>query len=119
LILAMRSSPCYQLSLSDDERVKLLLEDYDFFVKDPALFCNRLSALSALRGQQVVAQWQTQVMAGNVESVVRDLLTLHYDPAYFTSMKRNFLQISNATLLQAASRSDLAMDAVAEQLLAN
>jgi len=31
LILAMRASPCYQLELPEDERVQLLLEDYDFF----------------------------------------------------------------------------------------
>ncbi|MDO9293190.1 MAG: tRNA 2-selenouridine(34) synthase MnmH, partial [Hydrogenophaga sp.] len=36
LIDAMRASPCIDLQLSDGERVALLLEDYDFFVKDSA-----------------------------------------------------------------------------------
>jgi hypothetical protein len=34
LIERMRASACLQLELPDEERVALLLEDYDFFVKD-------------------------------------------------------------------------------------
>ena len=35
LIERMRASPCLRLELPDDERVALLLEDYDFFVQGP------------------------------------------------------------------------------------
>ena len=49
LMTAMRASPCLRVELSDDERVKLLLEDYEFFVHDPQLFCRRLGALTELR----------------------------------------------------------------------
>jgi tRNA 2-selenouridine synthase len=117
LILAMRASPCYQLELSDEERVKLLLEDYDFFVKDPEMFSKRLDALVAIRGKQVVADWQTQIAAGQIEDVVRDLLKLHYDPTYFASMKRNFLQIEQAQLVRADSRSNESLSAVAKFIL--
>ena len=51
LIERMRASPCLRLELPDDERVALLLEDYDFFVKDQALFCERLDALTAAARQ--------------------------------------------------------------------
>ncbi len=54
LILAMRASPCIDLRLADDERVALLLEDYDWFVKDPGFFCERLATLTQLRGHAVV-----------------------------------------------------------------
>ncbi|MBE0587008.1 MAG: tRNA 2-selenouridine(34) synthase MnmH, partial [Hydrogenophaga sp.] len=54
LIDAMRASPCIDLQLSDEERVALLLEDYDFFVQDSAHFCQRLEALTELRGKAVV-----------------------------------------------------------------
>jgi len=117
LILAMRASPCYQLILPDQERVALLLEDYDFFVKDPAFFCDRLEALTNLRGKQLVEQWQSQVMSGQSANVVRELLTLHYDPTYFASMKRNFLQIDQAKLLQAESFSHDCFSNIARQLL--
>jgi tRNA 2-selenouridine synthase len=117
LILAMRASPCYQLELADEERVQLLLEDYDFFVKDPALFSNRLDALVAIRGKQVVEDWQAQIASDHIEDVVRDLLKLHYDPTYFASMKRNFLQIEKAQKLVASNRSQLSLSAIANELI--
>ena len=117
LILAMRASPCYQLELADEERVQLLLEDYDFFVKDPALFSKRLDALVAIRGKQVVEDWQAQIASDHIEDVVRDLLKLHYDPTYFASMKRNFLQIENAQKLVASNRSQLSLSAIANELI--
>ena len=86
LILAIRSGQCYQLELSDNERVKLLLEDYDFFVKDPALFSRRLDALVSIRGKQVVEAWQSQIQNDQIDLVVQDLLTLHYDPTYFACL---------------------------------
>ncbi|MBU4322207.1 MAG: tRNA 2-selenouridine(34) synthase MnmH, partial [Gammaproteobacteria bacterium] len=64
LIDAMRASPCIDLQLSDGERVALLLEDYDFFVQDSAHFCQRLEALTELRGKAVVEGWIAQVQAG-------------------------------------------------------
>ena len=117
LILSMRESPCYQLELSDEERVKLLLEDYDFFVKDPALFSKRLDALVAIRGKQVVEDWQALIAAGSMEDVVRDLLKLHYDPTYFASMKRNFLQIDKAQVVLAKSRSHEFLSSVAKLVM--
>ena len=41
LMQAMRASPCLRVDLPDHERVALLLEDYPFFVSDPAFFCQR------------------------------------------------------------------------------
>ena len=50
-----------------EERVALLMEDYDFFVKDCAYFCQRLDVLAEFRGKMVVQNWKEQVMSGNVE----------------------------------------------------
>ncbi len=116
LIVAMRSGQCYQLELSDDERVKLLLEDYEFFVKDPVLFAKRLDALVAIRGKQQVETWQSNIDQGQIDIVVRELLKLHYDPTYFASMKRNFSQIENAKRLTAQSRSIECLTVIANEL---
>ncbi len=77
LIEAMRASPCLRVELSDDERVQLLLEDYAFFRHDTELFCQRLEALTQLRGREQVQAWQQQVRAGEIEPVVRELLLKH------------------------------------------
>jgi tRNA 2-selenouridine synthase len=116
LIVAVRSGQCYQLELSDDERVKLLLEDYEFFVKTPTLFASKLNALVAIRGKQQVENWQSHIEQGQIDIVVRELLTLHYDPTYFASMKRNFARIDNAKILTAQSRSMACLTAIAQEL---
>ena len=118
LILAMRASPCLRLVLPDEERVRLLMEDYEFFASDPELFCERLQALAELRGRSVVAQWQAQVRSGDVEPVVRELLVAHYDPGYSTSTQRNFRHFAQAPDITPGDRSPDAMAQLARQLVA-
>ena len=117
LIERMRDSKCLRLELADDERVALLLEDYDFFVKDQKLFCERLDALIQLRGKAVVEGWQAQVAAGEIEAVVRELLLKHYDPGYASSIARNFVQYANAKTIAPADRSAAAMAELAREIL--
>jgi tRNA 2-selenouridine synthase len=116
LMLAMRDSPCFELQLSLEERVALLMEDYNFFVDDQDLFCRRLDALVAIRGKAVVDAWKEQVHSGHIEHVVRDLLVLHYDPTYASSMLRNFTQTGQATACVAADRHPVSLRQVAKVL---
>ena len=117
LIEAMRASPCLRLELDDSERVALLLEDYAFFVADPELFCERLAALTTLRGREVVQGWQAQVRAGDIEPVVRELLLQHYDPGYAASIERNFSQYPGAMRIVPANRSAAAMGTLARDIV--
>lgn len=117
LIGRMRQSPCLRLALADDERVALLLEDYDFFVKDRALFRERLEALTELRGKAVVQGWQEQVECGQTEAVVRDLLLKHYDPGYAASIVRNFERYADAPTIAPADRSGESMLRLAREVL--
>ena len=119
LLQAMRRSPCLQMVMSEDERVALLLEDYDFFVRDTALFCTRLAALTQARGKETVTDWQTRVESGDIASVVRELLVKHYDPGYEQSMQRNFELYPQTGQIQAHSRSEGAMQALAASVLAS
>jgi tRNA 2-selenouridine synthase len=95
----MRESECVRIDRSLDERVNLLLEDYDFFVKSPALFCQRLDILRDLRGAAIVEAWKKQVQQGNFKAVVRELLQKHYDPGYLSSTRRNFKQFEAAKVI--------------------
>ncbi len=119
LIDAMRASPCIDLRLGDEERVALLLEDYDFFVKDPAAFCERLEALTELRGKQVVSGWTGKVRAGHTSEVVLELLTGHYDPMYAQSIARNFTRFAQARPLVLRDRSPDALAQAARTLMAD
>ena len=116
LIERMRASPCVRIDLALDERVKLLMEEYDFFVKDVPAFCERLDALRALRGNEVVNAWQGAARAGRIESVVRDLLVTHYDPVYLESMQRNFAGFEAAVVLAPVDGSHATWEQVARSL---
>ena len=117
LIEAMRRSPCLNLVLPDAQRVALLMEDYDFFVKDTEHFCKRLQALVEIRGRAVVDAWTTSVRAGDIATVVQALLTEHYDPVYVQSMRRNFQQFESATPLDATNHSRDAMAVLAQTIV--
>jgi tRNA 2-selenouridine synthase len=114
----MRSSPCLNLQLPMEERVALLMEDYDFFVKDTAYFCERLEALVSARGHDVVKRWQTLALSNNCETVVRELLIEHYDPVYFASMKRNFKHYPESVVIAPKNHNYDAIQSLAKQIIA-
>ncbi|CAM3561980.1 tRNA 2-selenouridine(34) synthase MnmH [Polaromonas hydrogenivorans] len=118
LITAMRASPCLRMDLPEGERVALLLEDYDFFVKDIEFFCERLIALTEARGKATVQDWQARARSGDVASVVLELLIKHYDPGYLQSMQRNFTQYESARALAPRDHGVPAMTELAKSLLA-
>ena len=118
LIAAMRASPCLRIDLPEAERVALLLEDYDFFVRDIEFFCERLGALTEARGKAAVQDWQARARGGDVASVVSELLTRHYDPGYLQSMQRNFTQHEAARALVPRNHGEQAMTELARSMLA-
>lgn len=117
LIERMHSADCVRIELPVEERVALLLEDYDFFVKDVDAFCERLNALRALRGNETINAWQSAAKAGAVARVVRELLEKHYDPTYLQSMQRNFSGFGDAPVIEAVSGSRQALESIASRLL--
>jgi tRNA 2-selenouridine synthase len=117
LIEAMRQSQCLNLVLPDAGRVALLMEDYAFFVQNTVQFCNRLRALTEIRGKAVVDGWTTSVLAGNIAPVVQELLSQHYDPVYLQSMRRNFAQFATATLIEPRDHTVQAMTELAQQII--
>ncbi|MBK6867769.1 MAG: tRNA 2-selenouridine(34) synthase MnmH [Burkholderiales bacterium] len=118
LIEAMRASPCLRVDLPEDERVALLLEDYPFFVSDPAFFSQRLDTLVALRGHALINDWKAKVAAGQTETVVRELLATHYDPGYATSTRRNFTRFDQAEPVPLADRSAPTLARASARILA-
>jgi len=117
LIGCMRASPCVHLELPTEARVALLMADYDFFVNDVPEFCARLDALRALRGNEIINQWQEAAKSARIESVVRELLISHYDPVYVQSMQRNFVGFADALQLAPENGDADTLAGVAKDLL--
>jgi tRNA 2-selenouridine synthase len=118
LLERVRAAAVVHLELPLDARVALLLEDYAHFVDDIESFCGRLAALRELRGAAVVERWQTAARAGDVATVVRELLTEHYDPVYLRSMQRNFPGFTAAQSLALPDGSPAVLAAAARELVA-
>jgi tRNA 2-selenouridine synthase len=117
LIDAMRASPCHVIEMPLPCRVSLLMEDYPHLVHDPELFQKKLQALIPLRGQEVVRNWCESIQAGRIAEVVESLLIHHYDPTYFSSMKKNFTQLPNARLHALNGQGDEDFELLSQRVL--
>jgi tRNA 2-selenouridine synthase len=109
---------CLQLALPDDARLDLLLDDYAHFLGEPEAFCRRLDALAALRGRDVVAEWQALARAGRWRELFGRLLRDHYDPLYDRSLHAHWGALAQAPTLRLADAGPAALEAAARELLA-
>lgn len=119
LITHMRASPCVTLELALEDRVQLLLDEYRHFATDTTAFNARLDALRMLCGHARVDTWQSNVRAGAVAPVVRELLLDHYDPIYTQSMQRNFTGFRAPRVRAFWDGSDVSLRATAQAMLAS
>lgn len=117
LIDAMRASPCHVIELDLPSRVSLLMQEYPHLVSDPTLFQLKLQALIPLRGKEVIQNWCTLIEQGRTTQVVESLLIEHYDPTYFSSMKKNFKLLAAATLHQLHGHEIHHFERLAQDLL--
>jgi tRNA 2-selenouridine synthase len=120
LIRQMREhGRCLNVEMPDSGRLALLLQDYDFFVHDPELFCRQLDCLLELRGRDTVRAWQAAARAGRVAEVFLELMHLHYDPGYLKSMRANFVGFESARVVELADGGAGTLKRVAACLLAD
>ena len=117
LMETMRAADCISLTLSRANRVRLLMEDYEHFVDSPQALNEQLEHLTALHGREKIARWQAMSVAGEMESLVAELLIHHYDPAYLRSIDRNFVKFDQAALLELDDISAEAFDTAALNLI--
>lgn len=86
----MRRSPCYEIEVPIQERVKLLIDEYPHLIAHPDALKRLLSYLIPNHGKQKIAAWCDLIDAQQWESFVTILLQEHYDPAYRRSLPTHF-----------------------------
>ncbi|MEO8407706.1 MAG: tRNA 2-selenouridine(34) synthase MnmH, partial [Oxalobacteraceae bacterium] len=116
LIEKMRASPCIALQLSQQNRIKLLIEDYAHFIAAPDALNAQLDCLVGLHGKEKIAHWHQHALSGDMESLVAELLIEHYDPAYKRSIQRNFNQYDHAQILELTGIDTESLQSAARQL---
>jgi len=84
------------VTMPDDARVQLLVEEYGFFAGQLERFCGHLDTLIDLRGRDTVEHWQALARDGRWAEVFAELMRRHYDPLYLKSMQRNYTGVADA-----------------------
>lgn len=116
LITRMRDSECVRLEAGERERVALLREDYAHFESRPRALADKLDCLAPLHGAERISRWKALLEAGDWDSLVRDLLESHYDPAYRKSLLRNYRGAQDAIVVEVRDISRAGFLALARRL---
>lgn len=99
LITQMRSSTCTVLNFPVPVRAEFLIRHYAHFLQQPELLLKQLRRLYEMHGEVRIETWATLADTGQWNALVTELLTLHYDPAYDRSMKRNYHHLDQASIV--------------------
>jgi tRNA 2-selenouridine synthase len=106
LLENMRHSECIRIDVPLAERVRFLVAEYGHFLREPGWLKAKLLRLAALHSTTTVARWNALIDACKWEALVRDLLQIHYDPAYARSMQNNYVNLAHATALDVGAMQD-------------
>jgi len=119
LLTRMRAQArCVRVTMADDTRITLLLEEYAFFTREVEAFCRLLDGLVTLQGRERVAAWKALAREGRWAELLGELMARHYDPLYDRSMQRNFQALAEAPAIDLGDGSSGALAAAHEQLRA-
>src|SRR5882672_3614195 len=119
LIARMRASACVRLETDTETRVTLLLQEYEFFLKNQENLYQQLDCLVSLHGREKIADWKALAERGAWREFVARLLAEHYDPAYRRSSHQNFVHLPDARAVRIASADEAAFSRAAQSLLAS
>ncbi len=106
LMEQIRIGQCIELRSSTQTRVSWLLREYHHFLSDTDSFKHKLSLLTSRYGKVQIEKWNKAIDASNFDSLVEELLVMHYDPSYQSSIVRNFPQYRQDHFVQLQSDSD-------------
>lgn len=119
LVERMRASPCVHIEVPLLARVKFLMQDYAHFLNDPSLLTDRLPLLVELHGKEVTNRWCELAQNDEWETLVSELLTQHYDPAYKRSSGIGFQQMKKVDILKLTSLDSDSLLKTAKNLIRN
>ena len=92
----MHASECLLLEVPLAQRVAFLLEDYRFYLDEPERLIGQLQVLKNIYGKAQLEAWADMARSGEFAALTEDLLTRHYDPAYYRSMQHHFAKLPQA-----------------------
>jgi tRNA 2-selenouridine synthase len=118
LLAAMRAADCVRIALPQPMRIELLKGEYAHFLADHGALTARLRHLVPLHGKKTIERWADAAKAGDWDTLVGELLRLHYDPTYTRSIGKNFPRSDGAIDVAPSALTDAAFGALARELVA-
>lgn len=109
LIAAMHGSECLLVETPLATRVAGLLADYKHYIENPESLIKHLESLHRFHGSKQLDHWSALIRHGDFETMVAELLTLHYDPSYFRATTKHYVNLDKA---QRITLIDLSKDAL-------
>ncbi len=116
LITTMHASSCLLVETPLATRVAGLLGDYRHYVENPEIFIEHLKPLYRFHGEKQLEHWSSLIHRGDFESMVAELLTLHYDPSYFRATSNHYPNLDKAQRVPLVSLSADALKEIAKNL---
>jgi tRNA 2-selenouridine synthase len=116
LITAMHASSCLLVETPLATRVAGLLGDYSHYVENPEIFIEHLKPLCRFHGAKQLEHWSSLIRRGDFQSMVAELLTLHYDPSYFRATSKHYPNLDQAQRVPLLSLSANALQEIAKGL---
>ena len=117
LMERIRTGQSIELRSNTATRVSWLLREYHHFLSNPESFKQKLGLLTSRYGKVQIAQWHEAINAGNFDGLVEELLVMHYDPSYQSSIVRNFPSYREDHYVQLENDSDEAFAKTAKDLI--
>ncbi|GAB4184601.1 MAG: tRNA 2-selenouridine(34) synthase MnmH [Coleofasciculaceae cyanobacterium] len=111
----MKQARCVEVQLPQAARVEWLLQEYPHFLTHPHLLKQKLARLKSRYGREKLNEWYSLIDAGQWHTLVGDLLTYHYDPAYMRSLNQSYVNVEQA--LQIPDLSDANINALLDSLV--
>lgn len=86
---AMSAAPVIALDSPVERRVERILAGYAEIADDPARLDAILSRLPRHLSKAMIGRWRDLAAGGDLRTLVRELISEHYDPAYRRSVRRS------------------------------
>ena len=116
LISAMHASACLLVETPLETRVAGLLQDYRHYVENPEMLIAQLQSLHRFHGAKQLEHWAALIHAGDIATMVAELLTLHYDPSYSRATTKHYANLDKAPRITLEDLSADALKAIAKGL---
>ena len=119
LLACMHRARNITLITALNERVALIKQEYAPWLEGPAPLAQRLEPLAPLVGNAVLARWQEFASEKDWNSLIGELLSLHYDPLYTRSLQRHFSggNVLENEKIEVVDASAAAFDALAADII--